>query len=391
MISLFREAVRFDASEPQRRRHVIRLELASLIAEARSRSRFYARDRQVMDALLEEPEDDRFFDAFRALRPVTRADLVTSFDRITTDREIDRAAVTAFTRTHPDGAGMLRTERGDHVVFGAERDELRVVDRARTTARVAMLVLFRALLRAMRHAPRTLALVPFLHALFPRAYRRAQSPHTPSLARRIRRFFLPGALVFASDGTLRAYTAALSGATRGLFRALTDLHLVREEALSEETLACIAWQRPELVFGRPRRIEALAEAQLAGTLRIDPLVICFRAEPSERARALVARAFPRAVVVVTYGTREIRAIATTCHECGALHVLEDLCYLELLDAHGQPSRPNRPANKVYATPLRNYTTPLLRYEVTDEITLLPDAGCSLRTARIRVRPPEEEA
>ena len=70
MISLLRAANRFDASDAKTRRHVVRLKLTALLAEARARSRFYARDRQTMDALLTETDDDRFFETFRALRPL---------------------------------------------------------------------------------------------------------------------------------------------------------------------------------------------------------------------------------------------------------------------------------------------------------------------------------
>lgn len=385
MISLIREAARFDASESKSRRHVVRLKLQTLLAEARARSRFYAHDHKRIDALLEETDDDRFFDAFRGLRPVTREDLALGFDRITTDREIDRAALDAFVRAHPGGKGLLRTERGDHVVLPSVDAAVHVVDRARASARVVLLVLFRALFRAFVHAPRTLAcLAPF--RFFRRRARVVPASYAPSIGERLHRLVAPSVVSFVGENATGAYVGAFSGIARAFVRMLVRVMVITEGALTEALLARIAWARPDMLFGLPSRIEALALAKSAGAITLEPSVVYLTGERvGEDTARTIARAFPRAVLIETFGVAEIPAIATTCHACGALHVLEDLVHLETQDATGAPCRPGHVAARTYATALGNYTTPLIRYALESEVTPLPDAGCPLRTARIRIR------
>ena len=397
MISLLRAANRFDASDAKTRRHVVRLKLTALLAEARARSRFYARDRQTMDALLTETDDDRFFETFRALRPLEKSELVESFDRIATDREIDLAAIEAWDRTHPDGTGVFRTSRGDHQIIktsGTSGTTVYIVDRVANIKRVMATVLFRALFRTLFRTGAWLVLVPFLRPLYrlfrkrvtPRTPKKPVAPYRPSLGARLLRFIRPSLVVFVHRGNRSVYRGTTSSSQPLVVRMIVDIHLVSHEEPLATILARTQWQQPELIFGLPSRVEWLARAQIEGSLAIDPVAVYVGGETFHpELRETLRVAWPNALVLNTYGATETKAIATACHECGELHVLEDFVYLELEDEHGRPVGVGEPAARVYCTGLLNQTTPVVRYAMTDVIERLPDAGCKLRTARIRVR------
>ena len=54
------------------------------------------------------------------------------------------------------------------------------------------------------------------------------------------------------------------------------------------------------------------------------------------------------------------------------HLSEDLLIVEPVDEDGQPVAPGERSAKVYLTNLFNRALPLIRYEITDEVTLLPE-------------------
>jgi phenylacetate-coenzyme A ligase PaaK-like adenylate-forming protein len=73
-----------------------------------------------------------------------------------------------------------------------------------------------------------------------------------------------------------------------------------------------------------------------------------------------------------WGTCEGGGTATGCGE-GGTHLSEDLVIVEPVDEIGNPVGPGERSAKVYLTNLYNHTVPLIRYEITDEVTLLNQA------------------
>jgi phenylacetate-CoA ligase len=55
-----------------------------------------------------------------------------------------------------------------------------------------------------------------------------------------------------------------------------------------------------------------------------------------------------------------------------MHLNEDVCVFEPVDDRGRPVRDGQRAAKLYITPLFNHAQPLIRYELTDELTLLDE-------------------
>jgi phenylacetate-coenzyme A ligase PaaK-like adenylate-forming protein len=76
-----------------------------------------------------------------------------------------------------------------------------------------------------------------------------------------------------------------------------------------------------------------------------------------------------------YATSE-GATASACGQGHGTHLNEDVCIFEAVDASGRPVPSGQRASKLYITPLFNHAQPLIRYELTDEVTLLDEGRCA---------------
>jgi phenylacetate-coenzyme A ligase PaaK-like adenylate-forming protein len=397
MLSRFREAARFDAADAVTRRALVRGRLEAMLRWCRDESPFYARYADAIDAVLAEPDNERFFAAYAGLPALTKQHMVDDFDALMTDRELSRARVEAFDAEHGDGLGILETARGAHQAIktsGTSGTMVFVVDSVRCIKEVMSLLLFRALLRVLYQTGMWPVFLPFMRPLYRLARRlrrgavegAAPTPLPPSVGERLARFFRPSLLVFVHRGNRSVYRGTTSHSQPLWVRLLMHIRVLSHEETLNTILRRTQWQQPEFIFGLPSRIGWLARAQLRGELRIDPLAVYVGGETLHAELLdLYKRAWPRTVVINTYGATETKGMATACAECGELHVLEDIVHLELYDAQGGPVAAGDVADQVFCTGLWNRVTPVLRYAMTDRIEVLPDAGCRWRTQRIRVR------
>lgn len=216
------------------------------------------------------------------------------------------------------------------------------------------------------------------------------------MARVLRDRLIPRELARFSFG--RRYRMAMAIATEGHFisRLVAGFSpfptsaVVSMKAFSimepiEQMVYNLNRYRPHYLHGYPTFLEALAHERLQGRLSIDPEFVSLGSEPfSMTARKAIARAFPRAQFSETYGATECLAIANQC-SAGRLHVNEDLCILEPVDRDGHPVPVGVASEKVFVTNLVNMAQPLLRYELTDSVTLRgDDCPCGSPMASIRV-------
>jgi len=74
-----------------------------------------------------------------------------------------------------------------------------------------------------------------------------------------------------------------------------------------------------------------------------------------------------------YSANEVGYIAFRCPEQRNLHVQSETILVEILDEHGLPCAPGQ-QGRVVVTPLHNFATPLIRYELGDYAT--PGKPCS---------------
>jgi len=140
-----------------------------------------------------------------------------------------------------------------------------------------------------------------------------------------------------------------------------------------EIVAGLNEYRPTVLNGYPTALYPLARAAESGELRIAPSAVLSIAEPLlPEIRTALTRAWGAPVLNV-WGASE-GVSAGSCGQGGGLHLSDDLAIVELVDRQGRPVPPNQLAAKVYVTVLFNHTMPLIRYEITDELTAL-DGPC----------------
>ena len=151
----------------------------------------------------------------------------------------------------------------------------------------------------------------------------------------------------------------------------------------DEVLAAVAATRPTHLVGYPSVIGRLARAALAGELNCRPVRVSTNSEPllhEDRQAIAEAWAVP---VHNLWGSTEIGVQAVGCGLGEGLHICEDEVVLERVDESGTPVGPDEPAVRTLATGLANRTFPFIRYDLGDDVALLP-GPCECGSAFARV-------
>jgi phenylacetate-coenzyme A ligase PaaK-like adenylate-forming protein len=147
----------------------------------------------------------------------------------------------------------------------------------------------------------------------------------------------------------------------------------------DQIVAGLNAYQPVAVMGYPSMLALLAAEASAGRLRILPKRITTTSEPLlPEVRQALAEAFC-APVSNMYGTSEAGPVGVGCWRGPGIHLCDDLVIVEPVDLAGRPVPPGVRSDKVYLTGLCNTTLPLLRFELTDEVTLL-DRPCPCGSA-----------
>lgn len=123
------------------------------------------------------------------------------------------------------------------------------------------------------------------------------------------------------------------------------------------------------LYSYPTMLEMLAREQIEGRLRLkieQPLAtIASASEPlTERVKKLVQKAWGMKIQD-TYGSAECFIMARSCGQFKRMHVMSDLCFLEVVDHQGKPVPDGQTGDKVLITNLFNFVQPFIRYEVSD--------------------------
>ena len=140
---------------------------------------------------------------------------------------------------------------------------------------------------------------------------------------------------------------------------------------TEDIVAGLNAVQPDFLVAYSSALHVLSFEAAAGRLRIAPRRVLSAAEPllpEIRAAAEAAWGVP---VGNTWGTSEGGGNGIACDR-GRTHLSEDLLIVEPVDARGRPVAPGERSAKVYLTNLYNHALPLIRYEITDEVTVLPE-------------------
>ena len=129
--------------------------------------------------------------------------------------------------------------------------------------------------------------------------------------------------------------------------------------------------RPPVLIGYPTMLALLAAQQRAGRLRIAPAAISASSEQlTDQDRAAISAAFG---VPVTDQFASTEGLSGHSDPGGqVLTFATDMCIVELVTADHRPVPLGTPADKVLVTNLHNLTQPLIRYELTDRFVRHPD-------------------
>ena len=302
-----------------------------LIAFTRRNSRYYRNRWAHLPA-----RDLRLAD----LPPVRKAELMAHFDDWVTDPAVTRGAVHAFANDHSlIGAPFL----GQYAVFSSSG----------TTGVPGLIV----------HDAQALAVYDALGAARMGALAPAWDWNQPLAGHRY-------ALIAATQG----HFAGVVGWER--LRALhpwfeRNGRVFPVTAPIRDLCAALDRFMPTVVASYSTVLRALAEEKEAGRLAVNPGVLWYGGEwMSPAARAQIERAFG-CRVAGDYGASEFLNIAFEC-EAGALHVNDDWAVLEPVDEDYRPVPPDTPSASVLLTNLANRVQPLIRYDIGDSITVLPE-------------------
>jgi phenylacetate-coenzyme A ligase PaaK-like adenylate-forming protein len=147
-----------------------------------------------------------------------------------------------------------------------------------------------------------------------------------------------------------------------------------------EIVAAMNSAQPVTLQGYPTSIRLLANEAKVGRLRIRPAAIGTCGEQlTDDVREAAFDAWGLQVDDVWGCTEGVYGYS--CDAQTGMHIPDDLVIVEPVDDKGEPVPAGQPAAKIYLTNLYNHTQPLIRYEITDAMTLLDNpcpCGCAHR-------------
>ena len=323
--------------------------LANLVAFARVCSPYYRRLYHDLPAHVT---------SVRQLPPVTKPELMAHFDDWVTDPAVTRTGVEAFV-ADPARVGDFYLGRyliwttsgttGVPALLVQDRQSLRVID----------------MLRFVRMLPA--CLTP--HALWQLWSRGVRS-----------------AIIYATGGHFGGVSLAqwwrrsrpILGKRSRIFSVQSPLPELVEELNAFQ---------PAIVSAYATVLALLAQEQEEGRLRIQPALLFSTAESLARPMHTRIEQALGCPVMEGYGASETAAIAFECRQ-KRLHVNADWVILEPVDEAYQPVPPGQPSHTVLVTNLANRVQPVIRYDLGDSVTVLPEhcpCGSPLPVIRVEGR------
>ena len=136
--------------------------------------------------------------------------------------------------------------------------------------------------------------------------------------------------------------------------------------------------QPSHLIGYSSTIELLAGEALAGRLSIEPEHVATNSEPlMPEARVAVREAWGVDVNNM-WGSVEVGVLGVECDAYAGMHLSEDMAICEIVDENNQPTTDPDRINKLLVTSLFFRSIPMIRYELTD-IAIPKDGLCSCGT------------
>jgi phenylacetate-CoA ligase len=185
------------------------------------------------------------------------------------------------------------------------------------------------------------------------------------------------AMIGAPDAKHMTYRLGAS-LDAGVFRML---RLAATQPLPEIVAALQRFQ-PHVLTAYPSIAALLASEQRAGRLRIAPRGIGTSSElRTEEMTRAIQEAWGVAPLDV-YALTETGVAGWTCPEAGSLHACEDSCILESVDDTGRAVAAGQRGSRLLVTSLLNHAQPVIRLEVSDQLTFAREPCACGRTLRV---------
>jgi phenylacetate-coenzyme A ligase PaaK-like adenylate-forming protein len=140
--------------------------------------------------------------------------------------------------------------------------------------------------------------------------------------------------------------------------------------------------QPTTLTGYASALGLLAEAQQAGRLNIAPRMVVNTAEALRTEDRRTIQSVFGCQVRDIYSSAEVGVITYECRY-GARHINADSIIVETVDEQYQPLPPGQAAGNVLVTSLTKRVMPIIRYELRDQVTILPgQCRCGLHLPMI---------
>jgi len=272
--------------------------------------------------------------SLRELPPMTKADLMANFDRLVTDDRLSLELVNNHLETVTTGSYLL--EDYTAVTSGGSTGERGVFVYDWDGWAAFWLSAFRYQLLAKRSDPK-----------------------------------------LASRPVVMAWVAAahFTHATAALSRTFASPEFVSVRfpvtLTTENMVAGLNVTQPDFLVAYPSALHVLSVEARAGRLRIAPHQVLSCSEPLLPEIRAAAEAAWGVRVGNIWGMSEGGCAGIPCEQART-HLSEDLVIVEPVDEQGRPVAPGERAAKIYLTNLFNRVLPLIRYEITDEVTILTE-------------------
>jgi phenylacetate-coenzyme A ligase PaaK-like adenylate-forming protein len=140
---------------------------------------------------------------------------------------------------------------------------------------------------------------------------------------------------------------------------------------TEQIVAGLNQTQPDILAAYASAFPVLAAEARAGRLRIAPRRLLSFAEPLLPEIRSAAEEAWGVRVGNSWAASEGGPLGVAC-DLDNMHLAEDLLIVEPVDADGTPVAPGKCSAKIYLTNLYNEALPLIRFEITDQATILPD-------------------
>lgn len=154
----------------------------------------------------------------------------------------------------------------------------------------------------------------------------------------------------------------------GSISGLKNAQLLNIASSIESIVSALNAFQPEVLTTYPSMASLLAIEQIEGRLDIQPKIINTAAEMRTEEMEMNIRKAWDADLFNMYGSTEMGGN----HECSfhrGIHMFDDYSLIEVVDEKNQPVPDGTPGFKLLITNLFDYTQPLIRYEISDMVTM----------------------